>query len=553
MNKKIVSIFLSVFLFTSNIYASNDYTDIVENVYAVVTKVYDAEAMEVKLVTTGELANVKLLGINSHGYDGGYEYVNNRLLGKTVLITYDITVYTPVKNWNLVYMRESGDLINTKLIELGFAQAELSTSTQTIYNKYLRLQSSAKNNSIGMWEDKGLVPSDKSSSSQYYYDTNTININTATEYQLRASLDGVSSNLASNIVSYRQHNPFNRIEEIKFVEGMTKEIYDKNIRLMHVITNINKAKHTELNSLKNISSSEADDIIKYRDKNGQIYIKNLVNDNIMTSNDFSSNEKFISNVDENYLVVSEPEKVANINTATRSELTGAGLSSNDASTIIKLREEGYSFKNIGELELIDDLSITRSTLQKLEDNLTVKTNLNMANKYELTSIFGGSYAGMTSDLNTIINKRNYKKIEEIRDIIGETRYDKIAPFIYIDSYSNDFTNINTATVDELIDLGISTSYARSIVEKSKKIDDFSDIPVNIKDFDEKITLYTNINNTSINELLSLNSEMTSSFANELIDYAKEQPFGSHTELRKYMDDNNLSELYNKIKEFIVFR
>ncbi len=551
MCKKIISTTLILLiLFTYNINGSNNYQVINENLYAIVTKVFDAEAMEIKLVSTGEVALVKLIGVNSQGYNGGYEYINSRLLGKQVLITYDTTVYTPNKNWNLVYMRENGDLINTKLIELGYAQAELSTSTDTIYANYQKLQNTAKNNNLGMWQDKGLISAE--TSSQYYYDTNTININTATENQIRNNLEDITSTLASNIVSYRKNNPFNSIEEIKFVDGMTKEIYDKNIRLIHVVTNINKAKHTELASLINITSSEADTIIEYRDKKGTIYLKNLVNDNILSDNDYNANKNFLSENDETYIYIAAPERVVNINTATSTELARAGLSNSNANKIIKLREEGYTFKNIGELELVDTLSISKSTLQKLQDNLTVKTNINTASSYELTSLFGGTYSGLTNDINTIIKNRDYKNINEIKDTIGETRFSKIEPFIYVDKYSNDFVNINTATVKELTDLGISTSYANSIVNYSNEIRDFTQIPVNIKNFDHKITLYTNINNASINELLSLDGNMTTTIASGIIDYSEEQPFGSLSELKEYMEKDNLS-VYNKIKDYIVFR
>lgn len=544
-------VFVISFFDTKEIFAYN-YGTIKENTFVTVTKVFDGESFEAKSTTSDTYYLVKMIGVNAKAYDDSFSYTNNRLMGKTVLLTLDRAVYSPVGRWNYCYVRENGEVVNTKMIAMGYGEADVNTSNDTIFTMYSQIEENAKADNIGMWGEKGV---DGSSASGYDYTDDTININTATQSQLMYKLYDVDSKLASEIITYRRYNPFNRISDIKFVPGMTKAIYDRNVDRMHVVTNINRAKEYEISTLSKISDSDADDIISYRDKKGRITIQNLIDDKIITDAQYTANKEFITDDDITIINFANPNNAANINTSTETFLVSAGLSSSDIKGILRIQDTGFTIKTIGELQYSDEVKFSDSGLRKIMDNIKVFTDINYSLESEMRSLFGNGFTGRNEDVKDIIAGRNYTSIDQISKYLPNEKYQAVKPYIYVGNYKTNYININTATLEQMLKAGIDSETAKAIINKRKNaiINDYSDLPnaSKLKSFDNVFCLYTNVNNTSVLELMSLSSKINSQFAQSIIDYSTNQPFGSLDEFYSFLKQNNKTDVYDEVKDFIV--
>ncbi len=543
--------FISVFSNVKEVSAYN-YGTVTDNVYCVVTKVFDGETFEAKNMNSNTYYLVKMIGVNAKAYDDSFQYTYDRLMGKQVLLTLDRLVSSPVGRWNYCYVRESGEVVNTKLIALGYGEANATTSNNTIYTQYSYIEEDAKTNNVGMWGEKSI---DGTYESGIEYTEDSININTASQSQIVEKLVDVDSNLASRIITYRRYNPYNKVSDIKFVEGVTKAIYDKNVDRMHVVTNINKAYEYELSTLLKIDEQQAEEIVSYVEKKNKVTIQDLIDQELITDDEYTSNKNFITDEDIDRIVYAISNYTANINTATLEQLKSAGLSNSDAQGIIDIRNEGYTIKTLGELQYSDEVSLTDEGIRKLLDNLKVYTDINYSNSSELKSLFGSSYSGMESDINEIIDGRMYSSINGISSYLPSSKYQQIKDNIYVGNFDTNYTNINTATFEKLTSIGIDANTARLIVSRQKSgiIEDYTQLPsnINLTKYDNAISLFTNVNNSSVIELTSLSTNMSTTFAQSIIDYAKNQPFGSKNEVETYFKQNNRQALYDEIEDYIV--
>ncbi len=554
--KKLIAIFLcAMIVFTSsNVPVSAvSYGTVSENMYCVVTKVFDGESFEAKNVNNNTYYLVKMIGVDAKAYDDSFQYTYNRLMGKQVLLTLDRLVPSPVGRWNYCYVRENNEVVNTKLIAMGYGTANVNTSNNTIYNQYANIETDAKTGNVGMWSVSDV---DGGTYSGVEYSEDCININTASQSQIVEKLVDVNTTIAQNIISFRRYRPFNKVSDIKFVDGMTKEIYDKNVDKMHVSTNVNKAYEYELSTLLKIDTEQAQDIFDFVEKkNNRVTIDDLLDEDLISDDEYQSNKYFMTDTDEDTIIYALSNSMANVNTATESQLTSAGLASSDANGIIDIRDTGYTIKTLGELQYSDEVNLTDEGIRKLLDNIKPFTDINYSSKSELTSLFGKGYSGMAYDVNEIIDGRNYSSIDKLNTIIPTEQYQKIKNFIYVDKYNTNYVNINTATMEQLVYIGIDANTAKLVVNRHKesRLNDYSDLPsnINLKQFDKSITLFTNINNSSTIELTSLSTNMSTAFAQTILDYTKKQPFGSKSEVKTFFEQNNKGSLYDEIDEFIV--
>jgi competence ComEA-like helix-hairpin-helix protein len=323
---------------------------------------------------------------------------------------------------------------------------------------------------------------------------NGLNINTATAYQIENILTGVNGTVARNIVRFREKNPFRRIGDIKFVSGFTKDMFDRNRRFMTVSTNINTATRDELRTLADVSDSMVEDLLDFRADSTFRSLSTLTNRNIFPSGVYRDNEPFMSTTNTSVINHAIPNRVANINTATHSQLVSAGLSSRQANGVIEHRER-YDYKTIEELMFVPNVSLALTVIDELADNLTVRTT--------------GAVPARV--------------------------------------------NLNTATRSELTGIGLSSSQAASI-ERSRPITHPGRLTVNLSSFNSQIALYTNINEATREELRSLNTRMTDDIIDAIIDYRRIQPFASQNELREFFaSEFFVSTIYNEIRSFVVFR
>jgi hypothetical protein len=203
-------------------------------------------------------------------------------------------------------------------------------------------------------------------------------------------------------------------------------------------------------------------------------------------------------------------------------------------------------KNLMEIAKIPGISLDEEKLNGFEDNLHTMTNINNCKDSELRSILA------VGDAEQLKKERFINSVEKVETIIGASKYENIKDMIYTGSLITDYTNINTATQEQLEKVGFTSLEAKDILAKSS-IKTAKDLPVDVKNENGKITLYTNINRASENELRTLNNGMTENIINDIITYRTEQPFGDMEEVKKFFADENAEMIYNNIRDYIVVR
>lgn len=546
--KKKISLSLIVIIVLSMITVVNAGT-LSNKKLGIAMDIIDGEALVVQFNDLNMF--IKLIGVNTNASQEALQYVNTHVKGKYVwVITEDMptaAVNDSKYYYGYVYLYDTGEMLNDTLIRQGLAELKTSDSFASKYNDLTSSESYAKSKKIGVWQVN-------KTKSDYYYSGNSTNINTATTSEL-AELKGITSTIASNIVNYRKENPFNTIKEIKFVKGMTKDIYDGIYDKITVVTNINVASEDELLTLNNLSQSDVDSIIKYRDRDSrftsleQFYTKTDLN-----SSDYENNRHFISLDYEESTDYRIGDIAININTASSSQIRSASKTLINTSTsdkIVSNRKRGYTYKTLMELLKISNININAETINKLEDNFNLYTNINNASTDELESLFGSNYS--SSDISKIKSERPFGNISELKTILGDTKYNAIKDFIYVDKYDEvDRINLNLATESQIDRLSLTSSQLRQLVNKYKDIDYAEDLPFDVKDINNKISLYTNINIASESELATVYN-MSSSLISSIISYREEQPFGSVNEIEEFFEDENDLSFYREIKDFIVVR
>ncbi|WP_250278190.1 helix-hairpin-helix domain-containing protein [[Clostridium] colinum] len=538
-----ILIFSMIFCFNIPTYAKeiNEITE--NNISATVLQVLDGDTIQVKL-PNNDTAYVKLKGVNTKGFDTSYEYLTSSLLGQNVTLTKDGYSYDGSKfNYMIVYC--NGRNINNELIQNGYAVIDTSQGKTNSYNNLLASQDSAKQNSLGMWrfENNNYSSITGSSSSNIIQTNDKVNINTATKSQLEKLLKGISSDLSREIIKYREKNPFSNIQEIKFVKGFTKKIYDQNKHALTVCTNINKANEFELKTLNELSDDNIQKIMNKRDKKEFTSVSDL--SSVISKDTYNKISDYISTKDVSNIDVSKSYARANISLSSKYYLTNADVSYYLADDIINYRKNGYTYKTLMEISKLGTNNITEQDIHYLQDNLNVFTNLNTENIHELNSVFSKTNA------EKIKNKKFYQK-SEVKDIIGSTDYDKFKDALCVDKNKDEYVNINTATKEQMYAQGINSTEAYNIIQK-RPIRHSGQLPFNVSHINNKISLYTNINTASKLELRSLNNGISDTLIDKIIKYREDDNFGSLQELEEFFKANNASNVYNNIKSYIVVR
>lgn len=546
--KKKISLLLIVVLVLSMITVVNAGT-LSNKKLGVAMDIIDGEALVVQFNDLNMF--IKLIGVNTNASQEALQYVNTHVKGKYVwVITEDISTTAVVDSkyyYGYVYLYDTGEMLNDTLIRQGLAELKTSDSFASKYNDLIGSESYAKSKKVGIWQVN-------KTKSDYYYSGNSTNINTATTSEL-AELKGITSTIASNIVNYRKENPFNTIKEIKFVKGMTKDIYDSIYDQITVVTNINVASEDELLTLNNLSQSDVDSIIKYRDRDSKFTsLEQFYTKTNLDSSDYENNRHFISLDYEESTDYHIGDIAININTASSSQIRSASktfVNTTNADKIVSNRRRGYTYKTLMELIEISGITINAETINKLEDNFNLYTDINKASTDELESLFGSNYS--SSDISKIKSERPFSNISELKTILGDTKYNAIKDFIYVDEYNEvDRVNLNLATESQIDKLSVTSSQLRQLVNKYKDIDYAEDLPFDVKDINNKVSLYTNINTATDAELETVYN-MSSSLISSIVSYREEQPFGSNSEIEEFFEDENSLSFYREIKDFIVVR
>ncbi|MBR1738634.1 MAG: helix-hairpin-helix domain-containing protein, partial [Firmicutes bacterium] len=510
-------------------------------------------AIEVQLSDTKEIARVKLIGVDTQGYNNARDYLVRKILGANVTLRTDANIISPINYWNYAYVIYNGVNINSEIISKGYgvfnnAQAgcELSPILSTG-------QRNAKGKGLEIWT-YGVRANGSTSGLNLYTGARTysytgeksININTARAEQLKEKLVGVNSTIASAIVKYRSSNPFDDIGEIKFVPGVSRSIFDDNKNIMSVCTNMQKATEDEIETLGGLDKDTVNKIVAFRKGSKFTRLADLKSEGILPAGRYSSLSEYMSLSDIDSIDVTIGNNVVNANRASVSDLTVIGLKSEDAAKIVGARVNGYTMKNLMEVAKIPGISLDEEGLNAFEDNLHTMTNINNCKDSELRSILA------VGDAEQLKKERFINSVEKVETILGSSKYESIKDMIYTGTLITEYTNINTATQEQLEKVGFTSLEAKDILAKSS-IKTAKDLPVDVRNENGKITLYTNINKASESELRTLNNGITENLINDIITYRTEQPFGDMEEVKEFFNDENADMIYNNIKDYIVVR
>lgn len=539
----ITLVFIIALSFNKNIYSKEIRKINESNTYAKVLKVIDGDTIKVEL-SNKDTAYVKLKWVNAKGSDESFKYLTDTLLGESVNLVKDGSSYKGDKfNYMLVYL--NGVNINKQIIENGYGVIDKTQDKDGSYNSFLSAEKKAKEDLSGMWrfEDENYSSITGESAQTVVTTSDRININTATRNQLEKLLKEVPNDVIREIIIYRDKNPFSNIQEIKFVKGFTKKMYDKNKHALTVSTNINKANRFELKTLNDLSDKEVDKIIDKRTKK-EFSHKNQISD-VVSSSTYSKIVDYIDVKDLDTINKSISYSKANISLSDKYYLTNAGTSYSFADDIINHRKNGYTYKTLMELLKLNSSNVSEQDIHYLQDNLDIFTDINTENIDELTPVFTREQA------QKIKNRVFYQKYE-IRDIIDEKTYNKVKDAIIIRKNIDEYVNINTATKEQMQENGLSSNDAYYFIQK-RPMRNATQLPFDVANINSKISLYTNINTASKRELKSLNNGISDDLIDKIIKYRESDNFGSLQEVEEFFKSNNVSSVYDKIKTYIVVR
>lgn len=536
--KKITAILLILtIIFNVKIFGNTEIN--YSSTIATVIDILDTDAIKVNLPETNDIAYVKIKGIKGNGYNEGYKYLVNTILGEKVVLVKSNSPYFDGK-WNYMTVIYSGMNIGTELVANGYAVID-NTNEKTTSNTVLYAnQDLAKAYSLGVWKytDKN-YSTITGGNKNPYYTKEKVNINTASLYHLKTLLRNVSNEVANSIIAYRNQNPFTKIEEIKFVNNFTKNMYIANKDIMTVSTNINNATEYELSTV----GFNATQIEKILEKRAQREYKNTYElvPEIISNVDYNKIKYFINTIDTREINYIYPSFIANIGGSAKTYLQKVISNTKIIDEIIQNRKNGYTYKTLMELSKFKVNSLSELEINYLEDNLKTHTNLNSSNKEELIYLFGD-----TVGKKIYANKFNQK--EDLKKYINN--YDNYKDIVYVEKNTEEYININTATKQELEEIGLTSLEATQIISK-RPFATSQDLPFNISKVNEKVSLYTNINKATIKELKSLGFNET--IINGIKNYILDQPFGSKQEIKEYFTEKGYIGSYNKAEKYIVIR
>ena len=505
-----------------------------------VAEVIDGDALLVR-GQNGQAALVKLIGVDTLGRVDAHEFLTEKALGADILFVLDSNVPWDGR-WNYCYAYKTGELLNGSLLQNGYGQLNPAHERASLYSSLRLKQNIARAARIGIWEDPAYPGGTIVSGLR-------VNINTATASQLAANLPGLTSSVAAAMVSYREKNPFRTVEDVKYVRGMTRAMFNQSRGNMIVATDIRTATQEELGFLRSVSSADAAKIAAYRLRNGVTDLRNLVTNGCISLTQYENNLPFMTLEETLCITRTEPMYTANINTATKGQLTNAGLTSVQADRLLDQRGR-YAFKSL--YDAAAALSLGEEAVNLLGDNLTVWTDVNLASEYELRTLFG-TRTNAAALAKAIYEKQPFARLSDVQALLTAEEYNLIAPYICLHTVDKVYVNANTASVAQMTANGITNAAANRLAEQAGKMNMPNKIPSEAQLYAERFTLYTNINTASYEELMSLHKDMSVLLVNTILDYRLDQPFGSRAEIQKLFTDMRCETIYNAVNAFLVTR
>jgi DNA uptake protein ComE-like DNA-binding protein len=509
-----------------------------------IIEVLDGSSIIVQVAGSTDLARVRLIGVEERKDNMAFSYLNSNYLGKTVTLEFDDKIPSPENfYWNVMYVYYGKTLINRDILGKGFAKTNESHRAAAMYDNFLDDAANSMVNQIGVWDD---------GKAMYPYAGTGVNINTATVEQLRGLLMESDSKVVDNIAAYRSENPFDTVSELKFVDGFTRDMYNKVRNSAVVSTNIQTATDRELLTLKNITEKDVAAILDYRNITMFYDVSELATKNLISRPTYDLNFPFIAVTDRPELSYAIPDMVVNINTATAEQLLAVGIPRHQAELIVSAREaSAYSYKTLGELVHIPDMAWSDADLDKYADNLRVLTDINTAPHNELLSLFPD---GDTGEAENIFRARPFMSASNVQHLISAASYDRIKKYIYASSDTPPkYVNVNTATLDILTGAGLSEESAAAVYRVRGQIYRGEQLRGDYAPLDMHLSLFTNINTATYEEIESLSADLTLGMVGSIVAYREDQPFGSLDEVREFFEKLGSASMFNTIGKYIVVR
>lgn len=518
----------------------------------IVIDVIDGNALRVMyLKTTVSIPETELIllsGVDTFGSDTAFEYTKNQLLGKPVFILYDVTDSDSSDDFSEAYVfLQTNESYNETLLRFGYGA--LNDQLDSLYYDDLeKAHNVALRQEIGIYETSETPP-------------NIININTASVTMLEEHFD-ITFLKANAIVNYRKFNPINDSQELGFITSFfDRETIEKVRGGIHYETNVNTATIYELSSL--FGSGNSLDLAYALDRE-RIFTDfssvNQLEDLDVMDGYYEAVELFLK-VEANDNLLEEPFKeVINVNTASKNELVEiGGLTATMATNLVSLRSNSdFSFYSIEELGKVN-FPMQNLGLLGYADELSIVTDINSASETEIASLF--SRFGLSDYLKGVLAEklvkyRPFYDYDDLRIVMGSTFYEELLPYMTLGTMKRDLRapiNINTADDEEIMmHLDMDDDQKRQLIIGPYRYTDPDSVAFMTQENGPYITLYTNINTATLDELLLMNDGMTYSLAKAIISYREYYPIYDYSELEVLFNDYNKSNLLIAMKDYIVF-
>ena len=498
MKKIIIFVLIALaFLFLKSNETLAAFGTITGETQAIVLEALDGRTLRVRPLGGSRDALIVLAGIETEGISGTREFLINQLLGHTVDVIPSDFQPNSGGRFVMAYVHRNGVVYNRALVIRGLAVVDEAYSGGWMYHLLVQDEEYAQINNLGAWRDEGfrtIRATRPRRPGEGVWDR-LININLASISQinniLRNDFDYNENSLlqpdATQIINMRLRRPFRSVGELAYARVFSRATLDEFQTRFVVSTNINNASREELMEIEQLSGAMADAIITQRNREAFTDARQLVELGLMPLWMWERAAPFISV--ENISVL-EPEISFDINTATRDELIIAGFTPSQANLLFFHKINGYNIKHLGELTHMQGLAFPEDRIWTLE-----------------------------------------AKLHTPRPGLGG------------------FININFASHEELRNLGLSVSEINAIAALRRSMRSASDIPINVSRIDSQITLFTNVNNTTPRELMSLG--LDEAFSELLAREGARLPFASREQLAAFFNANGRTSAFNNIRDFLI--
>ena len=521
---------------------------------AIVTNIIDGEVIQVVYLSTlknsPNMETVRMIATDTEADDDTFLYVKNQLLGKVVYILKENISFPKVESYFDAYVyKTTEESFNAHLIKQGLAKVADGFERATQYEEFLNLEAYAYHHGLGKWKLSTTTD-------------DIININLASKEMLMQHFE-INDGVATEILNYRRVNPIDRYEEIGYIhESFDINFIEKFRSTIHFVTPVNSAGLYELTSIVSNTNNQsiAQEIYQRRlfspftslSELKEIETFKTLYENALP---FLSLDKIV--MDEK---VSNNSKIANINTASPSEIAIAGGMAMDVAIAFTSYRDQYQLPsyNLSQWSLGSQPWISLN-LRAYIDRLHCKTDINNSAEYELKTLFSKS-ALTDSERSLLVDKiiinRPYYNFQSFSNIIGESLYAQVKDYIeipYVNMSSKKPININTAEKSSVISyLGLDEKNTKLYQSYSSKYSNFNQLNFSAGDNQSLITLYTNINEASYDELKNMSKYMTDFLIRKIISRRAKYPFYTKSELENFLKEIKMQYVYTALHPYIVF-